>query len=67
MEDLIKALKILLKYGNPRNPTHCEHDVLTIDISPGLVGKEDVAILDELGVFVDEEDDDFKSYRFGSC
>ena len=30
MSDLIEALTIFLKYGNPRNPTHCEHDVLTI-------------------------------------
>ena len=30
MENLIKALQILLKYGNPKRPTHCEHDELTI-------------------------------------
>lgn len=26
MEDLIKALRIFLKYGNPYSPTHCEDD-----------------------------------------
>lgn len=30
MKDLVKALQILLKYGNPRNPLHCEHDILYI-------------------------------------
>ena len=30
MEDLIKALQILLKYGNPKYPTVCEHDILYI-------------------------------------
>ena len=30
MEDLIKALQILLKYGNPSYPTHCEHDELRV-------------------------------------
>ena len=30
MKDLIEALTILLKYGNPAHPTHCEHDELTI-------------------------------------
>jgi len=67
MEDLIKALQIFLKYGNPQWPTHCEHDVLTVDIKPELVSGEDIALLDGLGFFVDEEDNDFKSYRFGSC
>jgi len=30
MDDLIKALQILRKYGNPKYPTHCEHDTLYI-------------------------------------
>ena len=67
MEDLIKALQIFLKYGNPDYPTHCEHDELTVDIRPDAVSDEDKAALDELGFFVDEDSDDFKSYRFGSC
>jgi len=34
MDDLIKALQILRKYGNPGNPTHCEHDTLLVLIDP---------------------------------
>lgn len=30
MEDLIKALQIFMKYGNPAYPFHCEHDILYI-------------------------------------
>jgi hypothetical protein len=65
MDKLIEALQILLKYDNPAYPTHCEHDELTICIDPSLVSEEDIAKLDELGVFVD--DDCFKSFRYGSA
>lgn len=66
MKDLIEALTILLKYGNPRNPTHCEHDVLTIcGIDVEKVSAEDVAWLDKLGFFIGEEA--FQSFRFGSA
>ena len=67
MDDLIEALQILRKYGNPEWPTHCEHDELTVDIRASEVSEEDIARLDELGFFVNEDDDDFKSYKFGSC
>ena len=68
MSDLIEALTILLKYGNPRNPTHCEHDVLTIGtIDPNDVTPEDRARLDDLGFFVSEAERCFMSYRYGSC
>lgn len=67
MEDLIKALQIFLKYGNPTYPTHCEHDKLTVAIDPAIVSEEDKAQLDKLGFFPSEEDDDFISFRFGSC
>jgi len=40
MEDLIKALQILLKYGNLRNPSHCEHDYFYVAIAPELVSKD---------------------------
>ena len=44
MKDLIEALKILLKYGNPKYPTHCSHDELNIvGIEPEKISKEDVA------------------------
>lgn len=70
MEDLIKALQILLKYGNPRNPTHCEHDIMTIiDIDPDDVSDEDTMALDALGFFVDVGygEKQFCSYRYGSA
>lgn len=71
MDDLIEALTILRKYGNPEWPTHCEHDVLTVDIDPSLVSKEDLAKLDELGFFPgdggDCAEDCFQSFKFGSC
>jgi hypothetical protein len=65
MDKLIEALQILLKYDNPDYPTHCEHDELTVCVDPGLVSEEDIAKLDELGFFVD--DDCFRSYRYGSA
>jgi len=67
MKDLIKALQILLKYGNPIYPTHCEHDILNVNISSDGVSKEDIKMLDYLGFFVNEEDNTFDSYKFGSC
>ncbi len=68
MEELIKALQIFLKYGNPDHPTDCSHDVLTIcGIEPEKVSEPDKKKLDELGFFVDEEDDCFQSFRFGSA
>lgn len=68
MEDLIKALQIFLKYGNPTHPTHCEHDELWIcGIEPDGVSEEDKAELATLGFLVDEEYNSFKSYKFGSA
>jgi hypothetical protein len=67
MDDLIKALTILRKYGNPQNPTHCEHDVLHVAID-AEVSEEDLLELDRLGFFPDTEYGmGFRSYRFGSC
>jgi hypothetical protein len=67
MEDLIKALQIFLKYSNTEYPTHCEHDVLQVDVDPELVSEEDKIELKKLSFSVDEEFDCFYSYRFGSC
>jgi hypothetical protein len=70
MSDLIEALQILLKYGNPEYPTHCEHDELTIwGIDPSDVSEDDKEKLDKLGFFISNEDGDecFRSFRFGSC
>lgn len=70
MSDLIEALKIFLKYGNPDYPTHCEHDVLMIcGIDPSVVSDSDKERLDGLGFFVGSEygDEAFMSYKFGSA
>jgi hypothetical protein len=70
MDDLIKALTILRKYGNPKWPTHCEHDVLTIvDISPSQVSEEDKVELHSLGFVVANQfgEESFISYKFGSA
>lgn len=65
MDDLIEALTIFRKYGNPRCPTHCEHDMLWVcGIDPEQVSAEDIERLDTLGFFSDE--DAFCSVRFGS-
>lgn len=67
MSKLIEALNIFLKYGDSTYPTHCEHDVLTVAVSPDLVSDEDMAKLDELGFFINEDEECFQSYRYGSC
>lgn len=70
MSDLIKALQILLKYGNPRHPTHCEHDVLIIcGIDSSEVSEEDKLELEELGFHETEEygENQFCSYKYGSA
>ena len=68
MNNLIEALNIFLKYGNPDCPTHCEHDVLyVVGYNYEDFSKEDLEKLDELGFFWSDEDDLFVSYQFGSA
>lgn len=70
MKDLITAFQIFLKYADPHNPTHCEHDVLVIvGIEPDVVSDEDTAVLYKLGFFVGNEfgEPAFQSYRYGSA
>lgn len=67
MDKLIEGLQILNKYDNPKYPTHCEHDVLYICISPEKVSNEDIKKLDKLGIMADNNEDCFYSYRFGSA
>jgi hypothetical protein len=66
VDDLIEGLTILRKYASPAFPTNCEHDVLFVNVAPGLVSAEDRQRLDELGFFP-SEDFGFQSFRFGSC
>lgn len=67
MNDLIEALQIMAKYEQPEYPTHCEHDVLYVFVNPELVSEGDIARLDELGFFINDDDVGFMSYKFGSC
>ena len=67
MDDLIEALQILRKYGNPEWPTHCEHDVLYVDIDSSSVSLTDRDRLAELGFNEDEDNGGFMSFKFGSC
>lgn len=68
MDDLIAALTIFRKYGNPAFPTHCEHDTLYVLIAPALVSADDLAELDRLGFHPSDDDDGvFTSFRFGSA
>jgi hypothetical protein len=78
MKELIEALQILLKYGNPNYPTNCEHDELSIHgIEAEDITKEDVIKLYELGftVWIEGVENDehipdeskIFSYKYGSC
>jgi hypothetical protein len=68
MDDLIEALTIFRKYGNPDSPTHCTHDRLTVTIDPAVVSAEDIARLDELDFHTDgDTENGFYSFRFGSA
>jgi len=70
MNDLILALTILSNYANPNdsNPTHCEHDQLSVyaGIQLSDVSNEHLIQLDELGFIWSFKDDCFISCRFGS-
>ncbi len=66
MEKLIEALQIFLKYGNPQFPTHCEHDVMQVNIDVDKVSEEDLKKLKALH-FTPDEWGTFKSYHFGSA
>lgn len=68
MEDLIKALQILLKYGNPKYPTVCEHDILYIvGIDLKKISIEDITELENLGFNINIEESEIYSFKFGSA
>ena len=65
MEDLIKALQILLKYGNPKYPTVCEHDILYIvGIDLEKISIEDITKLENLGFIINIKESEIYSYKF---
>lgn len=68
MNDLIKALTIMLKYCDEDvySPTYCEHDVIHVTcVNVTKISTEDLKILDDLG-FSPDEFGGMESYRFGS-
>jgi hypothetical protein len=80
MKELIEALQILLRYGNPTYPTSCIHDELIVHgIDPKLISEEDVNRLGVLGFYVQIEgvwdseneftpdEDRIYSFKYGSC
>ena len=70
MDDLIEALTILRKYGNPEWPTYCEHDCLFVIIDPKIVSDEDNRRLESLGFHESGGPDHvgcYQSFRFGSA
>lgn len=68
MEDLIKALQILLKYGNPKYPTVCEHEILYIvGIDLKKISIEDINELENLGFNINIEESEIYSFKFGSA
>lgn len=67
MSKLIEALQIFLKYEDPAFPTHCEHDVLYVQIDPQKVSTEDLLKLYSLGFFPNDDNTGFSSHKYGSC
>lgn len=66
MNDLIEALTIFAKYGNPSNPTCFIHDMLLV-MAPENLSDEDSDRLKNLSFFYSAEYDCWASYRFGSA
>lgn len=69
MSDLIKALQIFLKYGDPMYPSSGEHDVFLLPSyrDRDFIGAEDREALNKLSFYFIEEYGCWGSYRFGSC
>lgn len=68
MDDLIEALTIFRKYGNPRSPVFCGHDQIFVNIQtgPDQMTPGDADRLEALS-FTHDGDMGWTSYRFGSC
>jgi hypothetical protein len=65
LSELIEALQIFIKYGDPHYPTHCERNELIVMIDPELVTYEDMLKLEELGFESNEYG--FSSTKFGAA
>ena len=66
-DEIVAAIRIFQRYGNPDRPFHCAHDILMVCISPNEVSEEDKEELDSLGFYPDFENDGFHSFRYGSA
>jgi len=64
-KNLVAGLVLMSKGATGPSPTHCEHDEMWVMADPGKFTKDEIAKLDELGFFEDE--DAFKSFEFGSA
>jgi hypothetical protein len=65
MENLIAALQIFLRYTNVPKPFYIYDGYMVINgISPDEVTDEDKQTLEELGFFVNEYENCFKSYIY---
>lgn len=66
MKDLIEALQIFLKYSDKPYPSSCEHDIFRIHVDPNIVSDEDITKLEELGFTIEESNECFYSFKYGS-
>lgn len=65
--ELIEALTILARHpADKLNPTHCDHDTLTVLADPDEFDDAELDRLAELGFDVGS-DGGFRSFRFGSA
>lgn len=64
--DLPQAIELLSKHKTGPYPFHCEHDELFVMSNPAAYTAEELAELDALGFFVNE-DGGFSSFRYGSA
>ena len=67
MENLIKALQIMLKHGDVKHPTLCEHDELHIFPNSMDFTDNEFNELQELGFYIKEDWTGFYSFKYGSC
>jgi hypothetical protein len=68
-EDLLEGLVLLAREQNSKiSPFNCAHDTLYVGSDVNGFNESEIARLDKLGFFPDEEfGEGFMSYRFGSA
>lgn len=65
---LVEAFTIFEAYSGAWSITHCEHDVMYVDVDPNTVSPQDIERLEELGFDINEDEmEGFSSYKHGSC